>query len=97
MTRSVATLSVEERAVTVQAGPVTLDGDLSLPLHARAVVLFAHGSGSSRFSSRNKRVASRCTSVPSARCSSTYSRRTRKSSISTPANSDSTSGGWPSG
>jgi dienelactone hydrolase len=31
---------------------------LSLPLHARAVVLFAHGSGSSRFSSRNKRVAS---------------------------------------
>ncbi len=58
MTRSVAALSVEERAVTVQAGPVTLDGDLSLPLHARAVVLFAHGSGSSRFSSRNKRVAS---------------------------------------
>jgi dienelactone hydrolase len=31
---------------------------LSLPPHARAVVLFAHGSGSSRFSSRNKRVAS---------------------------------------
>lgn len=58
MTRSAATLSVGERHVTVQAGRVTLDGDLSLPLHARAVVLFAHGSGSSRFSSRNKRVAS---------------------------------------
>jgi dienelactone hydrolase len=57
MTRSSATLSVEQRAVTVQAGRVTLDGDLSLPLHARAVVLFAHGSGSSRFSARNKRVA----------------------------------------
>ncbi|HEX4468343.1 MAG TPA: hypothetical protein VH080_02360, partial [Gemmatimonadaceae bacterium] len=58
MTRSAAALAVEERPVTVQAGRVTLDGDLSLPLHARAVVLFAHGSGSSRFSSRNKRVAS---------------------------------------
>jgi pimeloyl-ACP methyl ester carboxylesterase len=34
-----------------------LEGDLSIPPHPRAVVLFAHGSGSSRFSSRNKRVA----------------------------------------
>ena len=58
MTRSAATLAVEERGVRVQAGRVTLEGDLSIPVHARAVVLFAHGSGSSRFSSRNKRVAS---------------------------------------
>ena len=58
MTRSAATLAVEERAVQVPAGRVTLDGDLSIPSHARAVVLFAHGSGSSRFSSRNRRVAS---------------------------------------
>jgi pimeloyl-ACP methyl ester carboxylesterase len=48
---------VEARSVRVDAGRVTLDGDLSVPPHARAVVLFAHGSGSSRFSSRNKRVA----------------------------------------
>ena len=58
MTKSAATLAVEERGVKVQAARVTLDGDLSIPVHARAVVLFAHGSGSSRFSSRNKRVAS---------------------------------------
>lgn len=58
MTRSAASMEVEGRAVSVPAGRVTLDGDLSVPLHARAVVLFAHGSGSSRFSSRNKRVAS---------------------------------------
>lgn len=58
MTRSAGTLDVEERAVTVPAGRVILSGDLSIPLHARAVVLFAHGSGSSRFSSRNRRVAS---------------------------------------
>jgi dienelactone hydrolase len=37
---------------------VSLEGDLSVPAHARGVVLFAHGSGSSRFSARNKRVAS---------------------------------------
>jgi dienelactone hydrolase len=58
MTRSAATLAVEEKAVKVPTGRVTLDGDLSIPPHARAVVLFAHGSGSSRFSSRNRRVAS---------------------------------------
>jgi dienelactone hydrolase len=36
---------------------VTLDGDLVLPEAARGVVLFAHGSGSSRHSPRNRRVA----------------------------------------
>ena len=58
MTRSMASLAVEQREVRIPAGTVTLDGDLSVPVHARAIVLFAHGSGSSRFSSRNKRVAS---------------------------------------
>jgi putative phosphoribosyl transferase len=48
---------VEERLVRVTAGPVTLDGDLGLPDEARAIVLFAHGSGSSRHSSRNRHVA----------------------------------------
>jgi pimeloyl-ACP methyl ester carboxylesterase len=50
--------TVEERIVRVAAGSVKLDGNLSLPDDARAVVLFAHGSGSSRFSSRNRYVAS---------------------------------------
>ncbi|CAL9595429.1 Putative phosphoribosyl transferase [Streptomyces sp. enrichment culture] len=45
------------RPVTVPAGAAALAGDLAVPEHARAVVLFAHGSGSSRHSPRNRRVA----------------------------------------
>jgi len=48
-----------ERLVQVPAAPVTLEGDLTLPERARGVVLFAHGSGSSRFSPRNRHVARR--------------------------------------
>src|SRR5438445_9856371 len=47
----------EEDTVRVAAGPVILDGDLSLPEGARGIVLFAHGSGSSRLSPRNRHVA----------------------------------------
>src|SRR5260221_6118320 len=47
----------EERFVRVAAGPVTLEGNLTLPEAARGIVLFAHGSGSSRHSSRNRHVA----------------------------------------
>ena len=47
-----------ERAVRIPAGTVTLDGDLRVPAGASGVVLFAHGSGSSRHSPRNQRVAS---------------------------------------
>jgi dienelactone hydrolase len=43
--------------VDVPAGGVTLEGDLTVPEEARGVVLFAHGSGSSRFSSRNRHVS----------------------------------------
>jgi len=48
----------EERAVWIPAGPVTLEGGLSLPPGAAGVVAFAHGSGSSRHSPRNRQVAS---------------------------------------
>ena len=47
----------EGPSVRVIAGPVTLEGNLTLPENARGVVLFAHGSGSSRFSPRNRYVA----------------------------------------
>src|SRR3954462_1351400 len=47
----------EELLVRVAAGPVTLEGNLAVPEDARGVVLFAHGSGSSRHSSRNRYVA----------------------------------------
>lgn len=49
--------SDEGPLVQVKAGPVTLEGNLVVPEGARGVVLFAHGSGSSRHSPRNRYVA----------------------------------------
>jgi putative phosphoribosyl transferase len=48
---------MEEREVRVSAGAVTLEGNLDIPDDARGIVLFAHGSGSGRFSPRNRYVA----------------------------------------
>lgn len=45
------------RAVTITAEGATLAGDLSIPTDARGIVVFAHGSGSSRHSPRNRFVA----------------------------------------
>ncbi len=47
----------EQKLVHVPAGPVELEGNLSLPSNASGIVLFAHGSGSSRHSPRNRFVA----------------------------------------
>ncbi|MFF9335462.1 dienelactone hydrolase family protein [Streptomyces albogriseolus] len=44
-------------SVTVPSGAAALRGDLEIPAGARGVVLFAHGSGSSRLSPRNRAVA----------------------------------------
>jgi predicted phosphoribosyltransferase/dienelactone hydrolase len=44
-----------ERAVHI--GPLKLEGTCTLPADALGIVLFAHGSGSSRFSPRNRQVA----------------------------------------
>lgn len=46
-----------ERPVEIVADRVTLQGDLTVPPDARGTVLFAHGSGSSRHSRRNRFVA----------------------------------------
>ncbi|MGA9837737.1 MAG: hypothetical protein WBQ26_10515 [Gemmatimonadaceae bacterium] len=54
-TESAAT--VRDSRVRLPLGPVTLDGDLSIPDGATGLVLFAHGSGSSRLSPRNVQVA----------------------------------------
>jgi alpha-beta hydrolase superfamily lysophospholipase len=43
--------------VDIPAGPVHLEGELSVPPDAKGLVLFAHGSGSSRHSPRNQFVA----------------------------------------
>lgn len=47
------------RNVVIPAGEADLDGILVLPEHPSGVVLFAHGSGSTMDSPRNRRVASR--------------------------------------
>jgi putative phosphoribosyl transferase len=43
--------------VEVPIGDVELAGDLAVPSDARGVIAFAHGSGSGRFSPRNRAVA----------------------------------------
>jgi dienelactone hydrolase len=44
-------------AVEVPVGATTLKADLRVPPTAKGLVIFAHGSGSSRFSGRNRQVA----------------------------------------
>ncbi len=43
--------------ITVRPGGVALDGDLHVPPGSAGIVVFAHGSGSSRRSPRNQQVA----------------------------------------
>ena len=50
-------LSVTEQEVYIPLQPFHLEGVLAMPPGAKGVVLFAHGSGSSRFSPRNRAVA----------------------------------------
>ncbi len=45
------------QSVRINANGAWIEGDLGVPDDARGVVLFAHGSGSSRFSPRNRFVA----------------------------------------
>jgi len=47
----------ETRDVTLKEGTVELGGILSIPENPKGLVIFAHGSGSSRFSPRNQEVA----------------------------------------
>lgn len=47
----------ENRVVQVTVGPAQLEGELQVAANASGIVLFAHGSGSSRHSPRNQYVA----------------------------------------
>ncbi len=49
--------SNREQLISIKAGSVTMSANLCIPAYARGVVLFAHGSGSSRHSPRNRFVA----------------------------------------
>jgi putative phosphoribosyl transferase len=48
---------VERRKIRIPYNGISLEADLSLPANSMGIVLFAHGSGSSRFSPRNRAVA----------------------------------------
>src|SRR5580658_766485 len=48
---------MEQVATLIQLGDIELAADISVPERARGLVLFAHGSGSSRQSPRNRHVA----------------------------------------
>ena len=52
-------MAIRATADTVQIpeGSAILDSDLHIPLSCAGLVIFAHGSGSSRFSPRNRQVA----------------------------------------
>ena len=54
---SVAATATQELSVLIPLGSLSLEGTLAIPSGATAVVLFAHGSGSSRHSPRNRFVA----------------------------------------
>jgi putative phosphoribosyl transferase len=47
----------DTQEVQIPSGEINITGELNIPLNAAGVVLFAHGSGSSRHSPRNQLVA----------------------------------------
>ncbi|MFV8834847.1 dienelactone hydrolase family protein [Aquisalimonas sp.] len=49
--------SITDREYEIDVGDAVLPGVLSCPAGATGIVVFAHGSGSSRFSARNRHVA----------------------------------------
>jgi dienelactone hydrolase len=49
--------NTENRYVQISSGDVSLEGTVSIPEEASGIVLFVHGSGSSRHSPRNQYVA----------------------------------------
>jgi putative phosphoribosyl transferase len=57
MSQATKTKIAEAKDVRIRSGAVQLQGDLTVPAGAQSVVLFAHGSGSSRHSPRNQFVA----------------------------------------
>src|SRR5918994_3092693 len=52
-------LMIREMRIDLQLDDATLEGHLAIPENSRGLVIFAHGSGSSRHSPRNRSVAKR--------------------------------------
>lgn len=51
------TMAQLKKTIKIEVDQVELTGDLFIPQHAKALIIFAHGSGSSRLSPRNRMVA----------------------------------------
>jgi len=49
--------NIDTGTVSLNVGDAVLEGELALPAKAKSIILFAHGSGSSRYSPRNQAVA----------------------------------------
>lgn len=49
--------NLDEQTVIIPINSIKIEGDLVMPKEAKGIVLFAHGSGSSRFSPRNTFIA----------------------------------------
>ncbi|MDD4954867.1 MAG: alpha/beta hydrolase [Candidatus Omnitrophica bacterium] len=50
--------AIHNEQVLISQGGLGLSGDLCVPLKAKSIIIFAHGSGSSRLSPRNRLVSS---------------------------------------
>lgn len=48
---------VEEKVVSVKLGSISLQAEIVIPEDSQGIVVFAHGSGSSRYSTRNRYLA----------------------------------------
>ena len=87
----------DERLVKIDVGGIQLVGNLALPVSPSGVVLFAHGSGSSRFSPRNRYVASVLQSAGLGTLLMDLCPPRKKSATSGPGSCASTSSCWRSG
>ena len=50
-------MDLQKKSIQIPIGEIELEGELVIPSQAKGIVLFAHGSGSSRQSPRNQYVA----------------------------------------
>ncbi len=57
MAQATKTAVAQAKDIEIRSGSVQLSGDLSITVDAQGLVVFAHGSGSSRHSPRNQFVA----------------------------------------
>ena len=84
-------------SVRIPTAGVMVDGDLVVPAAAAGVVLFAHGSGSSRHSPRNRMVAARFQVAGYATLLMDLLTPKRSRSTTVRGRSGSISRGWPQG